>query len=267
MTTPANTVLNGIPQLVAFGQSDQVTTSWTSATAQDTALQLNITNWASIAVSINQTSTLTAGTVTFEVSDTAAGTNWYPITLVATSGIVASATYNLQPSVNLALQMNAAGFVLFRVRLSTAITGTATVNVGITGNASSAEWAAVPGVSTPRTTLNAATTTATGTVADFAIARQAATFQVVAGAGVTAGAVTFFGSLDNVTFTPLTTASILAGTTGNSITAGVLSFTAAGNALISVGAAGNNSNAIRYYRADVTTNFVGGSVTVKVSAA
>lgn len=134
------------------------------------------------------------------------------------------------------------------------------------GSLSEPGWLVAEGFVNPIQNLTNATTTVTGTVADFQTARLSATFQVVAGAGVTAGAVTFLGSVDNTTFTPLTTASILGGTSGNSITAGVLSFTAAGNALVSVGAAGNNMNAIRYLRADVTTNFVGGNVNCKVLA-
>jgi hypothetical protein len=266
MTTPANTTINGTPALVAFGQTDQLTAAWTSATAQDTTSTLNIVNWPTVTISINQGSTITAGVVTFEVSDTPAGTNWYSLTMVATSGFLASPTYTLAANTNIAFQMNVSGFALFRVRLSTAITGTGTVNIGITGNASATEWALPAGATSPITSLNAATTTATGAVANFGAARHSATFQVVGNTGVTAGAVTFFGSIDGTTYTPLTTASILGGTSGNSIASGVLSFTAAGNALVSPGAAGNNMNAIRFYRADVTTNFVGGTVTAKVSA-
>lgn len=134
------------------------------------------------------------------------------------------------------------------------------------GSLSEPGWLVAEGYVNPIQNLTNATSTVTGAIADFQTARQSATFQVVAGAGVSAGAVTFFGSVDGTTFTPLTTASILGGTSGNSITAGVLSFTAAGNALVSIGAAGNNMAAIRYFRADVTTNFVGGNVNCKVLA-
>lgn len=134
------------------------------------------------------------------------------------------------------------------------------------GSLSEPGWLVAEGYINSIKNLTNASSTVTGAVADFQNARQSATFQVVAGAGTTAGAVTFFGSIDNSTFTPLSTASILGGTSGNSITSGVLSFTTAGNALVSIGAAGNNMAAIRYFRADVTTNFVGGTVNCSVSA-
>lgn len=41
---------------------------------------------------------------------------------------------------NVAFQTNVAGFIQFRVRVSPAITGTGTVNVGIAANASATEW-------------------------------------------------------------------------------------------------------------------------------
>jgi hypothetical protein len=134
------------------------------------------------------------------------------------------------------------------------------------GSLSEPGWLVAEGFVNPIQNITNGTSTANGTVADFQTARESATFQVLAGAGVSAGAVTFFGSIDGVTFTPLTTASILGGTSGNSITAGVLSFTTAGNALVNCGAAGNNVFAMRYFRADITTNFVGGNVNVKVLA-
>ena len=123
-----------------IGQSAETTATWTSATAQNTTVQLNVSSFPTIAIFISQTSTLTAGAVTFEASDTSGGTNWYPVTVVATDNTFDGTVYTLNPSTNIALQMNVAGFILFRVRLSTAITGSGTVSVGLTGNASAAEW-------------------------------------------------------------------------------------------------------------------------------
>lgn len=114
------------------------------------------------------------------------------------------------------------------------------------------------------TNLNAATTTVTGTVTDQGSAHQTPTFQVVTSAGTTAGAVTFFGSVDNVTFVPLTSAAIQGSTGAPTITNGVMSFTAQSTALVSLGA---NHAAMRFLRADVTTNMVGGTVTVKSTGA
>ena len=143
MAVPANTVINGSPQVGVTTDTDEVTAAWTSATAQNTALQLIVVNWATVSVSLNQGSTITGGVVTFEVSDTLAGTNWFPIAMAGTGGGGAVTSYTLAASTNIGFQMNVAGFALFRVRLSTAITGTAIVNVGIVGNSSSAEFATV----------------------------------------------------------------------------------------------------------------------------
>lgn len=141
MTFPPNTQINGTPLLVAHTQTDSVTAAWTSATTQNTALQLNVINWATVSVTLNQGSTITGGTVIFEVSDSLAGTNWYPLSMASTGLAASVVSYNLVASTNIAFQMNVAGFTLFRVRLSSAIQGTATVNVGIVGNSSSAEYA------------------------------------------------------------------------------------------------------------------------------
>ncbi|HET7640095.1 MAG TPA: hypothetical protein VFK47_15315, partial [Ktedonobacteraceae bacterium] len=110
---------------------------------QNTTLVLNVVNWATVSVSLNQGSTITGGTVVFEVSDTLAGTNWFPLAMVPTGGSAAVSTYNLVASTNIAFQMNVAGFALMRVRLSSAILGSATVNVGIIGDSTATEYATV----------------------------------------------------------------------------------------------------------------------------
>jgi hypothetical protein len=122
-------------------QTAESTAAWTSATANNTALALTVTGYGTVTVTLNQGSTITGGAVTFEASDTVAGTNWYPVSMVSTSGAtVPVSTYTLVASTNIAFQTNIAGFIQFRVRLSPAITGTGTVNVGIAGNASATEW-------------------------------------------------------------------------------------------------------------------------------
>lgn len=145
MAVPANTVVGGSPQLTVGAETDEVTAAWTSATAQNTTLVLNTVNWSTIAVSLNQGSTITGGTVIFEVCDNLNGTNWYPISMTATGGTATVTSYNLVASTNIAFQMNVAGFALFRVRLSSAIVGSATVNVGIVGSSTAAEYSLVIG--------------------------------------------------------------------------------------------------------------------------
>jgi len=226
------------------------------------------------------TTTVTGSPASFTIllEGTYDGTNWS--TVATTTNVAGETTWSngLVPFTNL------------RARCTGVSGGTnPTVNVAVTasqtpivqntsgtipttqvaqggGSLSEPGWLVAEGFVNPIQNITNGTSTATGTAADFQTARESATFQVLAGAGVSAGAVTFFGSIDGVTFTPLTTASILGGTSGNSISAGVLSFTTAGNALVNCGAAGNNVFAMRYFRADITTNFVGGNVNVKVLA-
>lgn len=112
------------------------------------------------------------------------------------------------------------------------------------------------------TLLSAATNTATGTVADALETAVGGTFQLVTGGTPTAGAVTFLGSIDGVTYTPLTGATLVGQTGSPTLTNGVLTMTAATQALVSLG---TSNSAIRFFRADVTTNMTGGTVSVKVA--
>jgi hypothetical protein len=123
-----------------IGQTAESTAAWTSATAQNTTLAINVVGYSTVAITLQQGSTITQGAITFEVSDTALGTNWYPVSVVSTNGNIVGNGYNLVASTNIAFQMNVAGFVQFRIRLNLAIGGTATVNVGVTAQASAAEW-------------------------------------------------------------------------------------------------------------------------------
>jgi hypothetical protein len=123
------------PWPVYEGQIAESTTAWTSATGANTALTVTVTGYSTVAVSLNQTTTLTGGAVTFEVSDTIAGTNWYTVAGAQTNAGGTGATVNFQASTNAAYMISVAGWVQFRARLSTVISGTGTVNVGIIAQA------------------------------------------------------------------------------------------------------------------------------------
>lgn len=99
--------------------------------------------------------------------------------------------------------------------------------------------------------------TNTGAVLDLGGGISSFTTQIVSNTGVTAGAVTVLGSIDGVTYTPITN-SVLAGKSASTgtLAAGVLTFTGAGSFLVS---SANAGNAIRFIRADVTTTMVGGT--------
>jgi hypothetical protein len=124
---------------VIGGQLAETTASWTSATTVNTALALTVIGYNTVAVSLNQGTTITGGVVTFEVSDTVAGTNWYPIQGAQEQSFVSGSTYTLQQSVNQGYSFDVSGWVQFRVRLSTVISGTGTVAVGVIAQAAACE--------------------------------------------------------------------------------------------------------------------------------
>jgi hypothetical protein len=134
-TAAANTA--GWP--ITAGGLAESTAAWTSSTTVNTALQVNTAGYDSIVVTLNQGSTISGGVVTFEVSDTTAFTNAYTVIAIlnatALSNAVGGSAYTLVASTNASFNVNVAGWAAFRVRLSTVITGTATVNVGITASA------------------------------------------------------------------------------------------------------------------------------------
>jgi hypothetical protein len=158
-TAAANTA--GWP--VTAGGLAESTAAWTSATTVNTALQVNVAGYAALVVTLNQGTTLTGGVVTFEVSDTTAFTNAYAIEMVrpTQNNVAPSSAYTLVASTNASFVVNVAGWAAFRVRLSTAITGTATVNVGIAmSSASVATWVALGSGSTAFQIISSAAGTA-----------------------------------------------------------------------------------------------------------
>jgi hypothetical protein len=124
--------------LTINGVMAEVTAAWTSATSGNTVLTLSTLNYASLVVAISTTSTITGGILTFEVSDTVAGTNWYAISATQINSNVNMFTvYTLVATTNIGFRVPVAGWVQFRVRLSTVISGTGTVNIGILESAGS----------------------------------------------------------------------------------------------------------------------------------
>jgi hypothetical protein len=105
--------------------------AWTSATALNTVQVLTSGDAAypAIVIQLNQTSTLSAGAVSFE--GTFDGINWITLssneTLSPSTFAPVSNPYNLQPSTNYTTLLIPGGYQQVRMRLSTAITGTGTV--------------------------------------------------------------------------------------------------------------------------------------------
>ena len=132
------------------------------------------------------------------------------------------------------------------------VSGTVTANQGTAG---ASAWLVSDGQVTAVTHLTAATT-GTGTVNDNGNAAQSYAFQIAVTGTVTAGALTFFGSLDNTTFFNLGTAQLAS--------SGV---TAANPYTLVTGTSPMfqyTGMSCRYFRCDVSTNITGGAtVTVK----
>lgn len=125
---------SAVIQPIDGGTIAESTAAWTSATALNAAVTIIVTGYTSVFVTLNQTSTITGGIVTFEVSDTTGFTNAYPVTAAFTNDPDFGTTYVLVASTNQAFYVNVRGAAAFRVRLSTTISGTGTVNVGIQAN-------------------------------------------------------------------------------------------------------------------------------------
>ena len=121
--------------VISYNNPSETTAAWTSGTSQNTALTINLTAGSgvlsAVVVTLNQGSTITAGQVTFYVSDTTAATNIYPIACrqVNSGGLVNA--YTLTANTNTAFICNVTSFESFQVKLTTAIAGTGTVDVGV----------------------------------------------------------------------------------------------------------------------------------------
>lgn len=125
-------VTDGVAGLIPVGNYGTNATSdatWTSATGLNTAFTLvsNIEGYSSIAITLSQTGTLTAGALTFELSND--NTNWYPVEGVdPNTGVIVPSTYTL--TIAYVIFLFTVPTPYFRVRLSTAIVGSGTLIVG-----------------------------------------------------------------------------------------------------------------------------------------
>lgn len=123
--------VNGLP--IQGTQSAVSSSAWTSATALNTANSISIVGMNTVTVVLIPTTTFTGGVLTFEVSPD--GTNWVPIAMARIDSFTVETTYTIVASTNRAWSTSVDGFTNFRVRLSTAITGTGTATVLVTAQA------------------------------------------------------------------------------------------------------------------------------------
>jgi len=125
-------VTDGIVGLIPvgnYGTNATTDATWTSATGLNTAFTLvsNIEGYSSIAITLSQTGTLTAGALTFEISND--NSNWYPVEGVdPNTGVIVPSTYLL--TIAYVIFLFTVPTPYFRVRLSTAIVGSGTLVVG-----------------------------------------------------------------------------------------------------------------------------------------
>lgn len=102
-------------------------TAWTSSTPQNTVLSTYAWGYSTAIITVQNTGTISGGVISFEGFD---GTNWYGLSASQLSNGTNSTTYSLSGG-SAALGSDITGFSQFRVKLSTAITGTGSVLVTI----------------------------------------------------------------------------------------------------------------------------------------
>ena len=121
------------PLYVADAYLVPSTITWTSATAANTVLAVSTQGYDGVMLSLVVAGTVTAGTVLFEAYD---GATWLPVKVFPLNSYNSYGSVNLITGLATGFQADVAGAVQFRVRLSTAITGTGSLLV--THNATSA---------------------------------------------------------------------------------------------------------------------------------
>jgi len=140
----------GLP--ITGTQSSLTTAAWTSATSLNTAASVSVSGFNTVTVGLSNTSTMTAGVLSFEVSPD--GTNWFSLAMARIDSYTVETTYTLNVVANRAWSSSVDGWVNFRVRLSTQITGSGTANIFIITQTMAIEPIVIVGQSDP-TLLNA----------------------------------------------------------------------------------------------------------------
>jgi len=130
------------PCPIIGNQPANQTTAWTSATTVNTTNSISVSGYGNVAVTYEQSGTITGGVITFEVS--ADGTVWVPIQMVSVGNQGGNFTYPLQNGNN-AWQMYVGGLTNFRVRLSTVISGGGTATIIIAPTPLATEFPTTPG--------------------------------------------------------------------------------------------------------------------------
>lgn len=127
-SAPVVIASNQTPIPITGNQTAASTGTWTSATAVNTAVTIATINLNTVTVTMSNTSSMTGGVLTFEVSPDS-GTTWFPIAMARIDSFTVETTYTLSTVANRAWTTSIDAFTNFRVRLSTTISGTGTATV------------------------------------------------------------------------------------------------------------------------------------------
>ena len=106
----------------------QQSAAWTSATAQDTTITVISQGYSTVAISVQATSTMTAGTLNFEASNDNGSTYPFALACARVDSSAIETTFALSVT-NQAWQCSGSGLTNVRVRLNPAITGSGTATV------------------------------------------------------------------------------------------------------------------------------------------
>lgn len=124
-----------ISAVLSVGESNASFATWNSSTPLDTAAELVNADFSynTIVVSLNQTTAITGGVVTFQGS--LDGNSWFD--LIGVSPITQSSagpTYTLVPNTYVVFSFNLTAIPYFQVLLSTSISGAGSVTIGYTAD-------------------------------------------------------------------------------------------------------------------------------------
>lgn len=217
---------------IIAGNTPRSSAAWTSATAIDTTLALSVTGYPATLITVNTTSTFTAGTLNFEASDDG-GTTWFTIGVTRSDSGNTETTYILPVNTKQAWQNGNAGFSDVRIRLNPAITGTGTATIAIRATAGAVDpsiSALLPDVTGASVTLGALNATAQIVLSG----RQSASSIIATGNLV--GTVSWEESLDGGATWIATTSYIADGSTFSSFLLSGVSFSLASSIAVTGGA-------------------------------
>lgn len=134
--------------------------TWTSATANNTSLELPLNGVATAVVSIVSTGTITAGQLAFQISSD--NTNWFTVYGILPASFQTVAIWNLNSGSN-GLTFNVAGFAYFRILLTPVITGTGSVTLSLLGTNVVVPTVSIAGMAATYTTTAPTPTSGSGT--------------------------------------------------------------------------------------------------------